>query len=174
MRLSMVQNNGELVAGDAGIKIEMIFASQEICSILRTVLHTIIHLQSILCTIRNVWEWAAWILWIGLLSENYQPWSDPISYRHQYQSHDLWPRAESTAPQVKRFPPFIMDLYTIGYSNIEILWIQACHHVTNPSRRFQKIPRGSEKNHPHWIPFEYFLREGILKLWTSCWPTTLD
>ena len=29
MRLSMVKNNGELVAGDAGIKFEMIFASQE-------------------------------------------------------------------------------------------------------------------------------------------------
>ena len=29
MRLSMVQNNGELVAGDAGMKFEMIFASQE-------------------------------------------------------------------------------------------------------------------------------------------------
>lgn len=159
MRLSMVQNNGELVAGDAGIKFEMIFASQEICSILRTVLRTIIHLQSILCTIRNVWEWAAWILWIGLLSENYQPWSDPISCVINLMTYD---------------PEQNQAHYTIWYSNIEILWIHPCHHVTNPSRRFQKIPRAPKKNRPHWIPFEYFLREGILKLWTSCWPTTLD
>ena len=110
------------------------------CSILRTVLdlRTITYLQSILytSTIRNIWEWAAWILWIGHLSETHPPWSDPyLTLSISISWLMTLSRINRTSSQ--KVPSFRMDLYTAF-----------------------KISEGSEKNHPHWIPFEYFLREG--------------
>ena len=149
MRLSMVQNNGELVAGDAGIKFEMILKSQEMLCITYCItyhkpftIHPVYHSKCLGVGSIDSMDWT----FVRKLST--MKW--PYILRYQYQSHDIWPWAESTAPQVKRFPP------------LEWIYIQVL-----------KIPRAPIKNHPHWIPFEYFLR-GILKLWTSCWPTTLD
>ena len=106
MRLSMVQNNGELVADDAGIKFEMIFASQEMLCITYCIayhkpftIHSVYHSKCLGVGSMDSMDWT----FVRKLST--MKW--PYILRYQYQSHDLWPWAESTAPQVKRFPSIL-------------------------------------------------------------------
>lgn len=113
-----------------------------------------------MCTFRNVCEWAAWILLTGFCQkQSTMKW--PISYAININLMNL-SRIKSTSSQ--KFPHLEWIYILFGNLTQKPLdpRLSPCHQS---QAQVSKIPRELQMN---------ISQEGILKLWTSCWPSTLD